>query len=74
MATALLLAGGLGTRATLWVQPLDGAARELDLGDVQANPELSVARTGAVAFIGCHRNASGRTVRDGFGEREAAAI
>jgi len=48
----LLLAGGLGARATLWVQPLDGAARELDLGGVQANPGLSVARTGAVAFTG----------------------
>ncbi|HET7558272.1 MAG TPA: S9 family peptidase, partial [Rhodanobacteraceae bacterium] len=48
---ALLLAGSKGTHATLWVQPLDGVARELDLGDVQVNPELSVADDGRVAFI-----------------------
>ncbi|HET6911793.1 MAG TPA: S9 family peptidase [Rhodanobacteraceae bacterium] len=48
---ALLLAGSKGTQATLWVQPLDGVARELDLGEVQVNPELSVANNGRVAFI-----------------------
>jgi len=48
---ALLLAGSLGTHATLWTQPVNGAARELDLGAVQVNPELSVANNGRIAFI-----------------------
>jgi len=49
---ALLLAGEDGTREVLWEQPLTGTAKRLDLGDVQANPELSVSKTGAVAFVG----------------------
>jgi len=48
----LLLAGDYGTHASLWEQPLEGRARLLDLGDVQANPEVSVSKTGALAFIG----------------------
>jgi len=49
---SLLLAGEQGTREMLWEQPLTGAAKLLDLGDVEANPELSVSKTGAVTFIG----------------------
>ncbi|WHZ20641.1 MAG: S9 family peptidase [Rhodanobacteraceae bacterium] len=49
---ALLLQGELGTRSVLWEQPLSGAARVLDLGDVEAGNELSVAKNGAIAFIG----------------------
>jgi dipeptidyl aminopeptidase/acylaminoacyl peptidase len=49
---ALLLEGGLGTHAVLWEQPLQGAAKKLDLGEVEASPDLSVAKTGAVAFVG----------------------
>jgi dipeptidyl aminopeptidase/acylaminoacyl peptidase len=49
---ALLLAGDDGTRAALWEQPLAGAAKKLDLGDVQASPDVSVSTTGAVAFVG----------------------
>ena len=49
---ALLLAGAAGTHAALWEQPLSGAARKLDLGDVEANAQISVADTGAIAFIG----------------------
>lgn len=48
----LLLAGAKGTDSVLWMQPLSGAARQLDLGDVQAHADLSVARTGTIAFIG----------------------
>ncbi len=48
----LLLAGADGTRRALWRQPLDGAARRLELGEVQAQPEMSVAPTGAIAFVG----------------------
>jgi len=48
----LLLAGEYGTRSVLWEQPLMGAAKRLDLGEVQAAPQLSVSKTGAIAFIG----------------------
>ncbi|HET9819015.1 MAG TPA: S9 family peptidase [Rhodanobacteraceae bacterium] len=49
---ALLLQGELGTRSVLWEQPLSGAARVLDLGDVEAGHELSVAKSGEIAFVG----------------------
>src|SRR5574337_1171102 len=49
---ALLLAGGEGTHAVLWRQPLSGQASKLDLGDVEAGADISVANTGALAFIG----------------------
>jgi dipeptidyl aminopeptidase/acylaminoacyl peptidase len=49
---ALLLQGELGTRSVLWEQPLEGAARVLDLGDVEAGRQISVAGNGAIAFIG----------------------
>jgi dipeptidyl aminopeptidase/acylaminoacyl peptidase len=49
---ALLLEGDDGTVSALWQQPLQGAAKKLDLGDVQASPDLSVSKTGAVAFVG----------------------
>jgi dipeptidyl aminopeptidase/acylaminoacyl peptidase len=48
----LLLAGADGARGALWEQPLDAPARRLDLGDIDAEADMSVARTGAVAFIG----------------------
>jgi dipeptidyl aminopeptidase/acylaminoacyl peptidase len=53
---SLLVGGNDGTRVSLWVQPLDGAARRLDLGKV--NPswsfwiDMSVGKEGAVAFTG----------------------
>jgi dipeptidyl aminopeptidase/acylaminoacyl peptidase len=49
---SLLLAGADGTHDVFWVQPLEGNARALDLGDVQAARELSVSNNGRVAFIG----------------------
>ena len=48
----LLLAGAKGTHSVLWQQPLKGGATQLDLGKVEASAELSVARNGAIAFIG----------------------
>jgi dipeptidyl aminopeptidase/acylaminoacyl peptidase len=48
----LLLEGEDGTRAAFWLQPLQGAARKLDLGDVEASADLSVSQQGAIAFIG----------------------
>lgn len=49
---SLLLVGGQGTHSTFWVQPVDSAARELDLGDVQSAREPSVSDNGRVAFVG----------------------
>lgn len=49
---ALLLQGELGTRSAFWEQPLDGTARVLDLGDVEAGNDFSVAKSGEIAFIG----------------------
>ncbi len=50
--SSLLLAGDLGTRAVFWRQPLDGAATRVDLGGVEVGRGMSVARDGAVAFLG----------------------
>jgi dipeptidyl aminopeptidase/acylaminoacyl peptidase len=49
---ALIAQGELGTRSVLWAQPVSGKARLLDLGDVNAGSDLSVAENGAIAFIG----------------------
>ena len=48
----LLLEGFQGTRSALWEQPLQGAAKSLELGEVQASSDVSVAKTGAVVFVG----------------------
>jgi dipeptidyl aminopeptidase/acylaminoacyl peptidase len=48
----LLLEGTGGARSALWEQPLQGAAKQLALDDVEASQDLSVAKTGAVAFVG----------------------
>jgi dipeptidyl aminopeptidase/acylaminoacyl peptidase len=48
----LLLSGDLGTRAVLWAQPLAGAARVLDMGDIDVGRSLSVAKNGEIAFVG----------------------
>jgi dipeptidyl aminopeptidase/acylaminoacyl peptidase len=49
---ALLLEGDDDTHAGFWVQPAQGAARKLALGDVDAAPDVSVAKNGAIAFVG----------------------
>ena len=49
---ALLLQGEFGTRSALWEQPLDGVARVLDLGSIEPGNDLSVAKSGEIAFIG----------------------
>ena len=49
---SLLLQGEDGTSSVLWEQPLQGAAKKLDLGEVQASRDLSVSKAGVVAFIG----------------------
>jgi len=53
---SLLFGGHDGTRTTIWIQSLDGAARRIDLGAV--NPAIStwldaaVAKDGSIAFSG----------------------
>ncbi|MGH8278877.1 MAG: S9 family peptidase [Gammaproteobacteria bacterium] len=49
---ALITQGELGTRSVFWEQPVAGEARVLDLGDINAGFGLSVAKSGAIAFIG----------------------
>ncbi len=49
---AMLLAGEKGTRGVIWDQPVDGSARELNLGDIEAGGQISVSRNGVIAFIG----------------------
>jgi dipeptidyl aminopeptidase/acylaminoacyl peptidase len=49
---ALLLAVPDGTQRSLWLQPLSGSARKLDLGEVQAHAPLTVSNNGTVVFIG----------------------
>ncbi|MGH8398301.1 MAG: S9 family peptidase [Gammaproteobacteria bacterium] len=48
----LLLGGDYGTTSVLWRQPVEGNARRLDLGDVNVDSEVSVAKDGVLAFIG----------------------
>jgi dipeptidyl aminopeptidase/acylaminoacyl peptidase len=52
-----VLAGGHdGTTTSYWVQPIDGTARKLDLGDVEPWTgfwiDANVSRNGAIAFTG----------------------
>jgi dipeptidyl aminopeptidase/acylaminoacyl peptidase len=53
---SLFLSGHDGTRTAIWIQPLDGAAKKLDLGD--ANPswrfwvDAAVGKEGSIAFTG----------------------
>lgn len=53
---ALLVGGNDGARVALWLQPLEGAARRLDLGDVDPSwsfwVDVTMARNGAMAFTG----------------------
>ncbi|HEX7528273.1 MAG TPA: prolyl oligopeptidase family serine peptidase, partial [Thermoanaerobaculia bacterium] len=53
---ALVVGGNDGTRISLWLAPLDGPAKRLELGDV--NPawsffvDVSVGPNGSIAFVG----------------------
>lgn len=52
-----LIAGGNDTeRVSLWLQPLDGAAKKLDTGGPSPNSsyfvDMAVSSTGAIAFMG----------------------
>jgi dipeptidyl aminopeptidase/acylaminoacyl peptidase len=53
---SLFVSGHDGARTAIWIQPLDGAARKIDLGD--ANPswlywvDATVGKDGSIAFPG----------------------
>ncbi|HEX6464104.1 MAG TPA: S9 family peptidase [Vicinamibacterales bacterium] len=53
---SLLVGGNDSTRVSLWVQPLDGAAKKLDLGDVSPSSsfwvDMTVGPKGEIAFTG----------------------
>lgn len=53
---SFITGGNDGTRVSLWLQPLDGTAHKLDLGNVNPNVafwvDASVSNYGALAFTG----------------------
>lgn len=53
---SLLVGGHDGTRTSMWLQPLDGAAKKLDLGDIDPSwsfwIDATVGPKGDVAFTG----------------------
>jgi dipeptidyl aminopeptidase/acylaminoacyl peptidase len=54
--TSLLVGANDGTRVSLWIQPLEGAARKLNLASVSPASafwvDVAVSRNGAIAFTG----------------------
>jgi len=54
---SLLVSGDDGTRTVIWIQPLDGAARKVDLGEVDPTLDAfvfaNVGKDGSIAFAGC---------------------
>lgn len=50
--SALLLSGTDGTRSALWLQPLRGVARKLNLGGVTSVAGASLSGNGVIAFVG----------------------
>jgi len=52
----LLVGGHAGTRAAMWLQPVNGTPQRIDTGDVNPNQpywmDASVGRDGSIAFIG----------------------
>lgn len=57
---SLLVAAHDGTRVSIWLQPIEGRARKLDLGDVSPAWEfwvdMSLATDGGIAFAGYTAN------------------
>jgi len=53
---SLLVSGPDGTRTVIWIQPLDGAARKIDLGEVNPSGnfwvDAAVGKDGSIAFTG----------------------
>jgi dipeptidyl aminopeptidase/acylaminoacyl peptidase len=53
---SILVGGNDGTRVSMWVQPLDGPARRLDLGTISPKwayrMDANMSKSGAIAFTG----------------------
>ena len=50
---SLLLTGEKGTKSVLWEQPLNGKAKQIDLGNINiGHSKLSVSNNGIIAFLG----------------------
>lgn len=53
---SMLVGGHDDNRTSLWIQPVDGAAKKLNLGTISPNwsfwVDMTVSKTGAIAFIG----------------------
>jgi dipeptidyl aminopeptidase/acylaminoacyl peptidase len=53
---SLLVGGNDGSRVSLWIQPLDGVARRIDVGSVSPASafwvDVNVGKDGAIAFVG----------------------
>ena len=49
---AMMLTGYKGTKSVMWEQPVDGAAEQLNLGDVNPGYGMSISDNGAIAFTG----------------------
>ncbi len=49
---SMLLTGDKGTKSVMWDQPVDGSAKQLDLGDVNVGRGVSVSDNGVIAFTG----------------------
>ena len=53
---SLLLSGGDGTRRVLWIQPLEGAAKKIDIGEANASwdpwANTAVGKDGSIAITG----------------------
>jgi dipeptidyl aminopeptidase/acylaminoacyl peptidase len=51
---SLLVSGDDATRRAIWIQPLDGSARKIDLGDANVYWDFSVdvGKDGSIAFTG----------------------
>lgn len=51
---SLLVGANDGTRVSMWIQPLDGAARKLELGNISPSSsfwvDVAVGKDGAIAF------------------------
>ena len=57
---SLLVSAHDGTKAAMWIQPVDGQARRIDTGDVNPSEgywlDASVGADGAIAFVGSEPN------------------
>ncbi|HEY8313493.1 MAG TPA: S9 family peptidase [Candidatus Baltobacteraceae bacterium] len=53
---SLAVATSDGVRNVLWTLASDGSSHRVDLGDVDFAPDATVARDGAIAFVGLRRD------------------